>query len=373
MDQARRLIVFERSIKSSATLKQYNYQLRKFQEMYKLRSPDSICEIERPQLQIMLEDFVMSARSRGVSRGTIAVSISALQSLLQLNDIELNWKKICKLLPAQIMKTGKRAWRTEQIQQMLSTTQDLRGKALVHILASTGIRIGAIPGVKLKHLKEMPNGCYAVCVYAGELEEYWVFLTPEASNATLQYLQQRRNDGEHVNPESPIIREVYQFGASKAKAIKKSTLQAMISRIIHRAKLRVKNAGKRHDIQQDHGFRKRFNTILKTTPGIQIHIAEKMMGHFTSIPLDESYLDVELNTLFQEFYKAVPFLTVDSSARKDVELAKERAEKTELQKQRDDYKKMSEDYARLAERYRSQVANLDQRVGQWVRSHDLDH
>ena len=73
-------------------------------------------------------------------------------------------------------KTGTRMWTAEDIRIMLSSVRDLRQKALIHFLAASGVRRGAIPELKLKHLQEMPDGYRSVLVYEGSLEEHTTFI-----------------------------------------------------------------------------------------------------------------------------------------------------------------------------------------------------
>jgi integrase len=51
-------------------------------------------------------------------------------------------EKIHLLFPAKVKKTGGRMWTTEDIHVMLSSVRDLRQKALIHFLATTGVRRG---------------------------------------------------------------------------------------------------------------------------------------------------------------------------------------------------------------------------------------
>ena len=56
-------------------------------------------------------------------------------------------------------------------------------------------------------------------------------------------------------------------------------------------------------MQADHGFRKRFNTILKLDNSVNHNVAEKLMGHKNG--LDGVYLTPTVNELFAEFRKAM--------------------------------------------------------------------
>ena len=153
-------------------------------------------------------------------------------------------------------------------------------------------------------------------VYPDDVEEYFTFLTSEASQAIDDYLDKRIHDGEHLDPEHPLFREHYAIGIAKPKHLVKVSIQAIIDRILRRAGIRFGRDGSRRDVQLDHGFRKRWNTIVKTTDGVKIILAEKMFGHSTpTIPLDETYVDASIEKLFEEFKKVIPELTIDDSER----------------------------------------------------------
>ena len=63
--------------------------------------------------------------------------MAEIQAFFETNDIDLRWKKIHRLFPAKIKKTGGRMWKTQDIQVMLASVRDLRQKALIHFLAAS--------------------------------------------------------------------------------------------------------------------------------------------------------------------------------------------------------------------------------------------
>jgi integrase/recombinase XerD len=75
-----------------------------------------------------------------------------------------------------------------------------------------------------------------------------------------------------------------------------------------------------------HGFRKRFDTILKSNYNVNINLAEKIMGHSTTIPLDNVYFKPAIEQLFDEYQKAIPELIIDDKFRLQEQL-KEKDEK----------------------------------------------
>jgi hypothetical protein len=63
---------------------------------------------------------------------------------------------------------------------------DERMKIVILFLASSGIRIGAIPLIKMRNLQENK-----IIVYESTNEEYYTFITPECKKAIDFYLDFR--------------------------------------------------------------------------------------------------------------------------------------------------------------------------------------
>lgn len=290
--------------------------------------------IPTEKLQIMIEDYVMDLKKR-INPNSIPSYVHPLKLFLECNDIDLNWRKIKRLFPQPVKPTGDSAYSTKDIKKMLDCTPNLRNRALIHFLASTGCRIGALPVMKLKHLLEMPKGCKLVQVYEDSIEEYYTFLTLEASKILDEYLEQRKKDYEHLNPESPVFRTKYSLGIAKAKSMTKKAMQAVIDRSVRNAGIRHFSEKKngRYLIQLDHGFRKRFNTILKANNEVNSNIAEKLMGHRRG--LDGVYFKPTKEQCFEEFRKACPQLIVDEKYRLEEEIKNKNKKLHELESNKD--------------------------------------
>jgi len=254
---------------------------------------------------MLIEDYVINLKEK-ISPNSIPTRYWPIQAFFEINDVMINWKKIRRLFPARVKKSGHEPWTTKDIQKMLEVATDVRSRALIHLVASTGVRIGAIQEMKLKHIEDMPLGCKSVLVYPDDPEEYHTFLTPEASSILDRYIRKRKFDGEQLTPESPVFRKMYKIGKAKAIQLGERGMSVIIQRLIKKAGLRSleNKSGLRYNIQQDHGFRKRFNTIMKLNNSINHNMVEKMMGHKRG--LDGVYLTPTVEELFNEFKKAIP-------------------------------------------------------------------
>jgi len=79
---------------------------------------------------------------------------------------------------------------------------DERIRVVILLLASTGMRIGAIPSLRIRNVDENK-----ITVYENAKEEYFTFITPECNNAIDSYIDMRSRYGEKINDNSFLIRE----------------------------------------------------------------------------------------------------------------------------------------------------------------------
>jgi len=313
----RSILLFESGVKSPKTLQNYTDHLNRFMKFTKIKDYDTLASMNPGELQTIVEDYVMDLK-KSVSPNSVGAMISGVKHFFVMNRILLNWDIIRKMYPAKVKLQGFKAWQTSDIKKMLDSTTSLRNKALIHFMASTGCRVGAFENLKMKHLEDMGDGCKGVLLYEGSKEEYWSFLTPEASQALDNYFEERLRDKEEFTDDSPIFRIVYQLAISKVKPLRVDALRNLMYRIINtNVTIKRTKIHNNYDIQIDHGFRKRFNTILKLENSVNANIAEKIMGHKNG--LDGVYLAPTKEQCFAEFKKAIPNLTIDDSERLRIE------------------------------------------------------
>jgi len=317
----RSLRLFQNYVGSQETVKQYKWYLDRFVKFYKLRDYNSMLTMETKQIQIMVEDYVMDLKNK-VNPNSVPSYTYPILTFFEANDVELKSKKIKKLFPTEIKKSGSDSYTTNDIKKMLEYTPDLRNKCILLFFASTGCRIGALPDLKIRNLSSMPNNCKAVKIYEDSIDEYTVFLTPEVSEILERYFEKRKSDGEYIDNNSPIFRRKYRLGIEKIRSMTTHAIQGVVLRSLKKGGLRLQKKNGRYLIPMNHGFRKRFITILKSNSDIPIALAERLSGHKVyidergnKIQLDGAYLTPELSVLFGAFKKAIPELMIDDSER----------------------------------------------------------
>jgi hypothetical protein len=122
------------------------------------------------------------------------------------------------------------------------------------VLLSSGIREGAIEMLTVGNYSAIKNDgevkAGKLVVYAGEVEQYIAFITPEAYTILEKYLNFRRQHGENVSGTSPLFCDAFDPIAVTAnpsiRIVKRMTAHAIrqhYNRLLH--SLGIRNGKKR--------------------------------------------------------------------------------------------------------------------------------
>ena len=194
--------------------------------------------------------------------------MASIKHACEMNDVILNWKKIKKFIKSE--KTDNeingrdRGYTHEEIQKILEFS-DQRLKTALLVLASSGIRVGALQSIRIGDLEKIDN-MYKIIVYSGDKEEYFTFCTPECAKEIDTYLEFRSRRGEHMTQDSYLfVRKFSLKTRLKGKPFKGRALWAILEDCISNSGLRTVdhvNPFKRKQIPIFHGFRKFFTKEL---------------------------------------------------------------------------------------------------------------
>ena len=335
------LEIFLECIKSDSAKVSYQNCMRYFKDFTKLDTYQEIVDMEPKKLTQLVQSYVIH-RKRNNNPNSCGFYYYPIQTFLEMNDVLLNFKKIRRLFPDKIKTVIERGWTTEEIQKMLDVCSNSKQRAIIHFENASGGRIGIFDGLKVKHLIEINDEdvgkCYGIIGYANEIEEYTTFLTPEATIALDDYFDKRRADHEDINDESPVFRAQYCIGSVQVKAATSKSLGSIPPYIQRNAGLRDPSTKKwnRFPIATNHGFRHRFDEVIKSVAGINVHLAEKMFAHTSRIvPLDRIYNTPKIENSFNEYKKIIYLLTIDQTEVQKMMLLKKNEEISELQKEKD--------------------------------------
>ncbi|MCV0431830.1 site-specific integrase [Nitrosopumilus sp.] len=308
--------IFYESLKTEATKKAYKIGLEKFFE-YAHEDYDSIIKLESKKIKEIIKEYVIHkkdlTRKTGIpSPNSYNAMMTPIQSFLEMNEIEFSWKTIKSLYPPKIPTANQLPYTDDDIRDLLGATTSLRNKAFIHFLASTGVRVGATPDIRIEDVKEIEEGA-VVTIYRDTTEEYRTCLTPEAYTCLKKYLEQRIER----EPDSVLFTR-----KNNLTPLTSTSAQDIVRNVRRQAKLSIDNGRKsRKGKSQNHAFRKRFEITLASCD-LQQRFIDYMQGHFSGN--SKAYFNgVSDEQLYTQFKRAIPSLTLDKSEKIEAEKEKE--------------------------------------------------
>jgi len=328
--------LFLSGIRTKNTREKYEYYLKKFLKETKLKNYSALIDLDDETRQDLVEKYVLMLKSKNLKRTSVRPHLYAIELFFDMNKKFLHKTVLSKMIQGipDHIKGGEKAYTDEDIRKMLEKAPDSRARALIHFMASLGARPGVIvdPVLTFGMTESMPLGCLAIHLYENSNEQYWGFLTPEATKSLHEYRNERIRHGEKITKDSPVFRSDYnEIGQAPVKSLSENNSFQIINRIVKNARIERVKIGNRYDKALNTAFRKRFNTIMKTIDGVNNNLAEKLMGHSITIPLDNTYLNALKDKLFLEFKKAIPELTIDNSERDKIKIQNQNEKISELE------------------------------------------
>jgi len=177
-------------------------------------------------LKYFIRDKKQRAENGELAESTVRNFLKPVKLFCSIHDVELSWKKITMMLPAGQMVANGRAPTREEIRKVIEYP-DRRIKPLVLVTCASGIRIGAWEYLKWKHIEPIRRDdrivAAKITVYAGENEQYFSFITPEAFQALKEWMDFRKKSGEDVNGESWLMITLWDTNAPASEPIKIET------------------------------------------------------------------------------------------------------------------------------------------------------
>ncbi len=330
-------LLFVNSIRSNQTRQKYQSKLNTFFNFIALPDAalDERCKIfidhcrTTPNYPLNCSfKFIIYLKER-MERKEIVVStiynyLKPIKLLCEINDIQVKWKKITAGLPKERKYAEDRAPTIEEIKSLLKYP-DRRIKAIILIMMSSGIRLGAWDDLKYKHIQPIEKDgkliSAKIIVYAGSDEQYYSFISPEAYKELDEWIDFRRKSGEKITNESWLMRNLWDVTTptggprgliSVPKKLKHTGVKSLIERALRAEGIRTKldEGKKRYPFATDHGFRKFFKTRCEIAGMKSINI-ENLMNH--SLGVSNSYYRPRENELLDDYLKAIKDLTIEKS------------------------------------------------------------
>lgn len=316
----------EDGIGAEATRKLYKVLFDNFLDYCQIQDPSVLLKENPRQLEDRIIGYVrFLATTKGRTRGSINNILSSIFHFFEMNDLLLNKRKIKRFLPPDRRATDRdRAYTHEEIQRILLNC-DERTRVMVLLMASTGMRVGALCDITLSDLTEIPDyNLYRIMVYSNSPpDRYYVFCSPECKQAIDNYLDYRRRFGDSLTDKAPLIREQFniydKFQASYPKPVKYSGIVWIMNELLRRSGM------KNSRVMNTHGFRK-FAITQMIKAKVDYSAREYLVGHKHSRGLDVNYDRTTEEDRLQEYLNAADLLTINSENRLKLQIHQMEAE-----------------------------------------------
>jgi len=307
------------ALKSSESKIQYPNRLQRFLEFLQIEGStmDEKCLIlynllkgktSSEELEDLIFKFIIFQKERiarkEIGPGTLTNYMKAIKLFCKMNRINVFWDIVKTIIPSDNSNgaSDDRIPTIDEIQKLIKYP-DRRIKTIVLIMLSSGIRLGAWDFLKWKHIMPLLNDkneviAAKIIVYAGDNEEYFSYITPEAYNSLKEWMDFRASYGEQITPESWLMRNTWKKVnvkqgsraglAKKPIKFKGSGIRILMGRAWNIQNVRgiLEKGEKRHEFKSTHGFRKFFKSTCEHSGMKSLHV-EMLMGH--SIGLAKNY------------------------------------------------------------------------------------
>jgi integrase len=315
---------------------------------------------EKKWIENNIKNFLVYLRNeRKISYKSASHYLDAIKKFYYVNsDYDFKWKLIKMYLgddddvEDNNSSLEDRPYTKQEIQTMLNTATDIRVKIIILLISSSGIRMGAIPILKLRNLTRIEKyNLYQLTVYEkSKKSNYKTFCSLECSSIIDTYLNYRKHAGEELKSESPLIREQFnpsdKFKVNNPKSISSGLIKYLVNEVLTKYSTlkekieydyenKRKKIGKNNSTALTHSLPKFFDTECRKA-GVYPDIVELLMGH--KLPgVRFHYFKPDIQTLLEGtveckgYVTAINDLTIDESNRLQKQVQ-------EL-KEQDDYQK----------------------------------
>ncbi len=315
---------FINSLRSVRTKKVYDMTLKQFMKFHDIGTFSSL--LLTRDIEEKIKEYILDMVNREISTSYMNLSLASLRNFFQMNDIEnIKWHKLKRFMGEKTPNHEDRRYTHEEIQTLLNAS-DLRLKVAMLLMSSSGLRLGALPTLLMKHLQKINSiPVYKISVYKGlkGKGQYYTFCTPECASAIDTYLQFRERCGEKITGDSPLLRKDFDssFHESARNMVYAATYDSIridVYTCLINTGLRtvdhVNSSRTRKDVKMTHGFRKFYESMLVNT-GIHETIIRKLTGHSNTSNLTQLYSKQTEEEMLAEYSKAINNLTINPENR----------------------------------------------------------
>ena len=270
--------------------------------------------------------------------------LQAVKEFFVENGIEFSQKELKRIrfkLPKGNSQTEEKTFDHTTLRTILKHS-DLKMRALILVLASSGMRVGELLQVRLDDLEldKDPPRINIRREYTKTGERRVTFITKEAKEALLEWLKVREDYLRASINKNKGLRGVVNAGEKSLEdqrvfPFDLRTVELAWQNTLKRAKLLTKDEKTNRVQYRIHGLRKFFRSRLPEK--VPIDIVEALMGH--SAYLSEAYRRYTEKQIEEHYLKGEHLLTIERS--EDVEKIQKKTD--ELEKSLENNRKLIED------------------------------
>ena len=247
---------------------------------------------ERKELEHILISYILYLKEeKRLSPNSVCSYLNPIRHFFKMNDIvNINWYKINRFQDRKHTITKDRPYTRQELDKLLGVG-NLRDRVVILLMSSAGLRIGALPSLKLRDLKPIDKyNLYQITVYAGTESEYITFTTPECRKHIDEYIQLRQRYREQLTSESPLLRIHFDTFSPCAAALNKKielsyhAVKRTVRILLNKSGVRPRRKAtqgidnQRTELMADHALRKYFSSTLETE-GVNPVYVELLLGH----------------------------------------------------------------------------------------------
>jgi len=252
MSQAYENFIAALEQKSPETKRTYAESFKHYLKFNETEDAENLLKFEQKDLQQKIRDFMQDLKESNLSYSSINKAYWAVRKFYAANEVMVNrdWVELYKP-KRESREEEDRPYTKDEVRACISKADqlgDLRVKAAIMIMATSGVRVGALPDIRIKDLEYLESyKLYCLTIYPLDaMSKYRTFLTPQASEIVTK-MKGKKQDKE------PLL-------TSKRDSdipISKVAIQVDIWRLLQRVGMReVTSALDRKNVKLAHGFRK---------------------------------------------------------------------------------------------------------------------
>ena len=307
-------ITGSRRMGSEKTVSNYINGIAKFTKYLGFLDPETALKsmLEgKVDAEAKIDSFIDYALDKlGRSHTSVRLYVFGIKKWVNLNGVKVNWAKI--EMPTTTETTEEdRAPTKEELKKLLSHASSARDRFVIFGETSSGLRIGTFLSLKIGDVDFNYPDVARITVERKRGRKFsnrgratgrffCTFITPEAKTALQEYITERKNAGEIITSENPLVTDF----TYKGSFISVGAIEKVWVRLLKKAGLNQKT--KHFHVLHIHTLRKYFRS---NCIGIDASYRERWMGH-KGLYLDTSYFKAEESLHLAEYRKAISHLTI---------------------------------------------------------------